>query len=348
MLDETVHLMAGIIGDPDTDPPRLVYADWLEEHGEPARAEFIRLQCTLAAQTKNTPQKKKLIAGEQSLIKEFGPKWIGPLDKLGAEPRFERGLLRNWYALTGKFMQKAYQQTLLAHLPILGTNWMILRGSTKRVDVLSDCESLAWTPSLTWYDTQLDDEGIKRFSASPHLHRLSGLMLEKLRCTDAGLADLANSDRLPLLRRLRLIEPVYGGRFTAKGVLAVLKSKKVPLLEELAVTTAFRFKLGSFAAGPPNALSRLKRLFLRTGESFSPIAACSRLTGLRDLQVESHSHAFTDDNLSTLVENRSFEKLQRFAFQQPRHCSAISKAVLKRLKDRFGAGLSLTPNLEYS
>jgi uncharacterized protein (TIGR02996 family) len=33
---------------PDDDAPRLVYADWLEEHGDPDRAEFIRVQCRLA------------------------------------------------------------------------------------------------------------------------------------------------------------------------------------------------------------------------------------------------------------------------------------------------------------
>jgi len=33
---------------PDDDTPRLVYADWLDEHGDPDRAEFIRVQCELA------------------------------------------------------------------------------------------------------------------------------------------------------------------------------------------------------------------------------------------------------------------------------------------------------------
>src|SRR5260370_37026404 len=33
---------------PDDDGPRLVYADWLEEHGDTARAEVIRVQCELA------------------------------------------------------------------------------------------------------------------------------------------------------------------------------------------------------------------------------------------------------------------------------------------------------------
>jgi uncharacterized protein (TIGR02996 family) len=37
--------LADVLAHPDLDWPRLVYADWLEEHGEGARAEFIRVQC---------------------------------------------------------------------------------------------------------------------------------------------------------------------------------------------------------------------------------------------------------------------------------------------------------------
>lgn len=36
-----------IMETPDDDVPRLVYADWLEEHGDP-RAELIRVQCAEA------------------------------------------------------------------------------------------------------------------------------------------------------------------------------------------------------------------------------------------------------------------------------------------------------------
>src|SRR4051812_5383520 len=36
-------LLAAIAEAPDDDAPRLVYADWLEEHGDDARAEFIRV-----------------------------------------------------------------------------------------------------------------------------------------------------------------------------------------------------------------------------------------------------------------------------------------------------------------
>jgi uncharacterized protein (TIGR02996 family) len=40
-------LLRAICDDPDDDAPRLVYADWLDEHGDPRQAEFIRLQIAL-------------------------------------------------------------------------------------------------------------------------------------------------------------------------------------------------------------------------------------------------------------------------------------------------------------
>ena len=42
-------LLAAILADPDDDTPRLAYADWLGESGDADRAEFIRLQCAIAA-----------------------------------------------------------------------------------------------------------------------------------------------------------------------------------------------------------------------------------------------------------------------------------------------------------
>ena len=40
--------MEAIIADPADDTPRLIYADWLDEHGQEERAEFIRVQCEIA------------------------------------------------------------------------------------------------------------------------------------------------------------------------------------------------------------------------------------------------------------------------------------------------------------
>jgi len=43
-----------ILANPDDDMPRLIFADWLEERGDP-RSEFIRVQCELARLTPAKP-----------------------------------------------------------------------------------------------------------------------------------------------------------------------------------------------------------------------------------------------------------------------------------------------------
>src|SRR5260370_846833 len=50
MIVQSDHaaFVAAIRADPDNNAQRLVYADYLEEHDEVARAEFIRVQCELA------------------------------------------------------------------------------------------------------------------------------------------------------------------------------------------------------------------------------------------------------------------------------------------------------------
>jgi uncharacterized protein (TIGR02996 family) len=43
------HLYRAILANPADDTLRLAYADWLDENGDPARAEFTRVQCRLAS-----------------------------------------------------------------------------------------------------------------------------------------------------------------------------------------------------------------------------------------------------------------------------------------------------------
>jgi uncharacterized protein (TIGR02996 family) len=47
-LDEREALVLAVFAEPNDDLPRLIYADWLEEHGESNFAEIIRVQCALA------------------------------------------------------------------------------------------------------------------------------------------------------------------------------------------------------------------------------------------------------------------------------------------------------------
>ena len=42
-------LRAAVLAHPDDDLPRLVYADWLDESGDPDGARFLRAQIAMAA-----------------------------------------------------------------------------------------------------------------------------------------------------------------------------------------------------------------------------------------------------------------------------------------------------------
>jgi uncharacterized protein (TIGR02996 family) len=69
--------MQGIIDHPDEDVPRLVFADWLEEHGEPDLARYVRLLC------------------ESDRLPREDARWAGVQDELG---QLERSVGKAWAA----------------------------------------------------------------------------------------------------------------------------------------------------------------------------------------------------------------------------------------------------------
>src|SRR5262245_54643580 len=54
-MSQERDLLRLIAREPDEDAPRLVYADWLEDHGRAERAEFIRGQLRLAEIRRSFP-----------------------------------------------------------------------------------------------------------------------------------------------------------------------------------------------------------------------------------------------------------------------------------------------------
>src|SRR5262249_25946532 len=79
---------------PEDDTPRLVLADWLEDHGDTDRAAFIRLQCRLAEETvvPLLPEERSdLVRRTRELLDLWGGAWLGPLWRWGGV--WHRGLL---------------------------------------------------------------------------------------------------------------------------------------------------------------------------------------------------------------------------------------------------------------
>jgi uncharacterized protein (TIGR02996 family) len=94
-MSELHDLLAGIRATPEDDAPRLILADWLDEHDEPERAEFIRLQVRLSRWVPDLEEREQLQAREHALLTAYGTAWLGPIvDQPNTFSRFERGLLR--------------------------------------------------------------------------------------------------------------------------------------------------------------------------------------------------------------------------------------------------------------
>jgi uncharacterized protein (TIGR02996 family) len=96
-MPDAAPFLAAIRAAPDDDAPRLIYADWLDEHDQPERAEFIRVQCELAR--KDSPELRKR---EVELLTKNYEVFVGGLDASHLRYQFHRGFIR-WFAHTGVF-----------------------------------------------------------------------------------------------------------------------------------------------------------------------------------------------------------------------------------------------------
>ena len=70
--------LQAILAEPDDDAPRLIYADWLEERGDP-RGAFIRLQCALERFGPFDPARPDLEDEASELLYLHEEEWTAPL-----------------------------------------------------------------------------------------------------------------------------------------------------------------------------------------------------------------------------------------------------------------------------
>ena len=86
--------LRAIIEEPDDVGLRLIYADWLEERGDP-RGEFIRVQCQLEEIDEYDPRFKELKARERELLAAHEHEWLGELDGRVSKWIFRRGFVEH-------------------------------------------------------------------------------------------------------------------------------------------------------------------------------------------------------------------------------------------------------------
>ena len=85
------HFLQAIAEAPQDDTPRLVFADWLEEQGDP-RGTLLRVQTELARLADNDSRVESLLTTQADLLRQHGETWKDS-PPAGIEVTFERGLL---------------------------------------------------------------------------------------------------------------------------------------------------------------------------------------------------------------------------------------------------------------
>ena len=126
MTQDEPSLLAAIAADPADDGPRIVYADWLQQAGDP-RGELIAIQCALARRYTSA-----LAARERALLERHEAEWLA---RVGLEPGaglFHRGFIERVDASASR-VAAAIEQ--LAELPSLRSLHTTVEGEASEQDL---------------------------------------------------------------------------------------------------------------------------------------------------------------------------------------------------------------------
>ncbi|MCI0457750.1 MAG: TIGR02996 domain-containing protein [Gemmataceae bacterium] len=201
---------------PDDDGLRLVYADWLDEHGDLDYAEFIRVQVMLAQNADgkgDVPPSElaRLRSRERSLLSRNKTRWLQPLRDLGARGRvhgeFWRGFVEDPVIDAAVFLERGEELFRISPVVTLHLNKV---GRLARR--LSHCPLLARVRRLAFEGTDsITPKALRTILEAEHFAKLESLHLWILGLSDADLLDLAAVPVLPSLLRLSMWETSITG-----------------------------------------------------------------------------------------------------------------------------------------
>jgi uncharacterized protein (TIGR02996 family) len=214
-------LLAAIIADPDSRAARQVYADLLQEEGDP-RGDFIATQLARSA-LKTRAGVKALLAREEELLKKHRKKWIAFAAAKGARWEFRDGFAEK-LSLDAADLVRA-GAAIFATEPVVEL-------SVWKIDGLAPVlalPGLARIRHLTLARSRLSADDIAALAASPHLGAVELLDLSESGLGDDGLATLARSHAFPRLRDLRLRSCELG----PAGIVALVDAPWAPGLAAL-------------------------------------------------------------------------------------------------------------------
>jgi uncharacterized protein (TIGR02996 family) len=198
-----------ILTNPADDAPRLIYADWLQDHGDPERAEFIRVQVEHARLDPDDEARQVLARRAEALAAVHGKRWCEGLPTWeGVRWWFRRGFAADVVTPVEHFLARA--DHLRRTVPLEGAD---LRGNVSaRLADLADAPFLAGLKRLELWDNDhpLGPDQMTALARCQHLGSLRSLGLTCQKITNAGVRTLVKAPGIGPLECLYLDHNAIG------------------------------------------------------------------------------------------------------------------------------------------
>jgi uncharacterized protein (TIGR02996 family) len=209
-MSDADALLRAVLAAPDDDAPRLVFADWLEEHGDPDRAAFMRAQVELARMKMPDPRWDGFIQIGRTLWHEHREAWTAWISDWAEASEFRRGFLEHIRCEAADFLARADEVRL--HTPLTGVR---LDGRAEIAVPLFRSRALEGLRSLT-LSVNVPAGAWKHLAECPYLGQLEVLDLDSRGPAGEIVTALTDSVALGAVRELGLKWCALGDEQTAR------------------------------------------------------------------------------------------------------------------------------------
>lgn len=319
--------------------PRLIYADYLDEAGDP-RGELIRVQVELSHLPVGEPARMELEERQEELLDTYAEEWLAPLRALGASGVsrrcFERGLIERVIITVENFLTHGAELCALA--PAL--HRLELRQAKDRIPELCERPFPLQIKSLDLGCCGLRGAELDGLWRASWTSQLGELRLQINHLEDQGIGNLVKAS-WPKLRRLFLGNNKIG----PSGVETLTRWEMVANLETLGLSLNAVQDIGAQRLAQSPLLAQLKELDLSScGIGQVGVQALARSTQLLRLErLVLRGNPLTSAGWQAFEDSSHLPTLReldiRGSYGRTEQYGAVPVAPPDALRERFPEGL---------